>query len=66
MRDSQSLLDQLLASAPGKLTAEHVSAVLGTAGDDRVIELASAILAGNAQVGSGSHRQLGRTRLAGR
>ena len=45
MRDSQSLLDQLLASAPGKLTAEQVSAVLGTAGDDRVIELATAILA---------------------
>jgi DNA polymerase-3 subunit gamma/tau len=49
MRDSQSLLDQLLASSPGKLTAEHVGAVLGTAGDDRVIELASAILAGDAK-----------------
>jgi DNA polymerase-3 subunit gamma/tau len=49
MRDSQSLLDQLLAAAPGKLTAEHVSAVLGTAGDDRVIELATAILAGDAK-----------------
>jgi DNA polymerase-3 subunit gamma/tau len=47
MRDSQSLLDQLLASSPGKLTAEHVGAVLGTAGDDRVIELATAILAGD-------------------
>lgn len=44
MRDSQSLLDQLLASANGKLTAEHVHTVLGTAGDDRVIGLASAIL----------------------
>jgi|SRR5579883_993751 len=49
MRDSQSLLDQLLASASGKLTTEHVSAVLGTAGDDRVIELASAILASDAK-----------------
>jgi DNA polymerase-3 subunit gamma/tau len=49
MRDSQSLLDQLLASAPGRLTAEHVGAVLGTAGDDRVIELAAAILAGDAK-----------------
>jgi DNA polymerase-3 subunit gamma/tau len=49
MRDSQSLLDQLLASSPGRLTAEHVNAVLGTAGDDRVIELASAILAGDAK-----------------
>ncbi|MBY0461415.1 MAG: DNA polymerase III subunit gamma/tau, partial [Gemmataceae bacterium] len=45
MRDSQSLLDQLLASSPGTLTAELVNQVLGTAGDDRVIELASAILA---------------------
>ncbi|MBX9626271.1 MAG: DNA polymerase III subunit gamma/tau [Gemmataceae bacterium] len=44
MRDSQSLLDQLLASAQGKLTAGHVHAVLGTAGDDRVVELAGAVL----------------------
>ncbi|MFO0800856.1 MAG: DNA polymerase III subunit gamma/tau [Gemmataceae bacterium] len=44
MRDSQSLLDQLLASATGTLTAEHVNAVLGTAGEDRVIALAAAIL----------------------
>ena len=47
MRDSQSLLDQLLASAPGKLTAEQVSAVLGTAADDRVIDLARAVLGGD-------------------
>jgi DNA polymerase-3 subunit gamma/tau len=44
MRDSQSLLDQLLASADGRLTAAHVHAVLGTAGDERVIALAAAIL----------------------
>src|SRR4051794_17714172 len=44
MRDSQSLLDQLLASGQGKLTAEHVHAVLGTAGDERVTELAAAVL----------------------
>jgi DNA polymerase-3 subunit gamma/tau len=49
MRDSQSLLDQLLASSPGRLTAGHVGAVLGTAGDDRVIDLATAILAGDAK-----------------
>ncbi|MCI0705195.1 MAG: DNA polymerase III subunit gamma/tau [Planctomycetia bacterium] len=49
MRDSQSLLDQLLASSSGKLTTEHVNAVLGTAGDDRVIDLASAILTGDAK-----------------
>jgi DNA polymerase III subunit gamma/tau len=44
MRDSHSLLDQLIASSTGALTAEQVNAVLGTAGDERVIELASAIL----------------------
>ncbi|MBA4188269.1 MAG: DNA polymerase III subunit gamma/tau [Planctomycetaceae bacterium] len=44
MRDSQSLLDQLLSSCPGRLTSEQVNAVLGTAGDERVIELATAIL----------------------
>src|SRR5262249_41153145 len=44
MRDSQSLLDQLLASTTGKLTTEHVHAVLGTAGDERVTQLAAAVL----------------------
>ena len=44
MRDSQSLLDQLLASCSGKLTAEQVQAVLGSAGDERVADLAAAIL----------------------
>ena len=44
MRDSQSLLDQLLASGPGKLTAEHVHAVLGTVGDERVTQLAAAVI----------------------
>lgn len=51
MRDSQSLLDQLLASASGKLTVEFVHQVLGTAGDDRVIELATAILNKDAKAG---------------
>src|SRR5690349_15110970 len=45
MPDSQSLLDQLIASSDGTLTAEQVNAVLGAAGDERVIELAAAILA---------------------
>jgi DNA polymerase-3 subunit gamma/tau len=49
MRDSQSLLDQLLASAQGKLTAGHVHAVLGTAGDERVTELAAAVIARDAK-----------------
>ncbi len=44
MRDSQSLLDQLLASSPGRLTAAQVNTVLGTSGDERVTELAAAIL----------------------
>ena len=45
MRDSQSLLDQLLAASPdGTITAEQVHATLGTAADERVIELAAAVL----------------------
>ena len=48
MRDSQSLLDQLLSSSPGKLTAEHVQSVLGSAGDERVAEIANAILSHDA------------------
>jgi len=45
MRDAQSLLDQLLAFAEDRLTVELVNRLLGTAGEDRVIELANAILA---------------------
>ena len=48
MRDAQTLLDQLLGSASGPLTAETVHTLLGTAGDDRVLELADAILTGDA------------------
>ena len=48
MRDAQTLLDQLLGSATGALTADAVHALLGTAGDERVGELASAILSGDA------------------
>ncbi len=44
MRDSQSLLDQLLASTESRLTVQQVCLVLGTAGDDRVIALATSIL----------------------
>jgi DNA polymerase-3 subunit gamma/tau len=44
MRDAQSLLDQLLAFGSGNLTGEHVYQLLGTAQDDRVVEVASAIL----------------------
>ena len=39
MRDAQSLLDQLLAFASDKLTADQVHHLLGTAGDERVLGL---------------------------
>lgn len=44
MRDAQSLLDQLLAFAGDRLTADQVHQLLGTAGDERVLELAAAVL----------------------
>ena len=49
MRDAQTLLDQLLGFSDGPLTAEKVHALLGTAGDDRVADLAAAILARDAR-----------------
>ncbi len=48
MRDAQTLLDQLLGFSDGKLTADKLHALLGTAGDDRVGQLAGAILAKDA------------------
>ncbi len=44
MRDAQSLLDQLLAFGKDNLTVEQVHELLGTAGDDRILELASRII----------------------
>jgi len=44
MRDSQSLLDQVLAFAGGALTAQKVHQLLGTAGEERVLAIAEAIL----------------------
>jgi DNA polymerase-3 subunit gamma/tau len=44
MRDAQSLLDQLLAFGGERLTSEQVHQLLGTAHDDRVAELATAVL----------------------
>jgi DNA polymerase-3 subunit gamma/tau len=44
MRDAQSLLDQLLAFGSDTLTADQIHALLGTAGDDRVAEIADAVL----------------------
>lgn len=45
MRDSQSLFDQLLAFSDGKITAQDVHRLLGTASDDRLIQLAGALIA---------------------
>ena len=44
MRDSQSLFDQLLAFGGDKLTAADVHKLLGTADDDRLISIFSAII----------------------
>ncbi len=46
MRDSQTLLDQLLSFSNGPLTVERVHALFGTASDLWVKELADAVLAG--------------------
>ena len=48
MRDSQSLLDQVLAFAGGELTAAKVHQLLGTAGEERVLAMADSILSQNA------------------
>ena len=45
MRDAQSLLDQLLAFGGDRLTADQVHHLLGTAGDERIVALAEAVLA---------------------
>jgi len=44
MRDSQSLFDQLLAFGEEKLTAADVHRLLGTAGDDRLIEIVDSLV----------------------
>ena len=43
MRDSQSLLEQVLSFCDGKLTADQVHAMLGTADDQRLHALAQAM-----------------------
>jgi DNA polymerase-3 subunit gamma/tau len=48
MRDSQSLLDQLLAFTDQRLTAETVHQLLGSATDERVLELVDAVAAKDA------------------
>ena len=44
MRDSQSLFDQLLAFSDGTVSADDVHRMLGTAGDERLVELFNAIV----------------------
>src|SRR5262245_36364435 len=44
MRDAQSLLDQLLSFGGDRLTADAVHPMLGTAADDPVVEIATAVL----------------------
>jgi DNA polymerase-3 subunit gamma/tau len=44
MRDAQSLLEQLLSFGGEKLTADLVHSILGTAADDRVVEIATALI----------------------
>ncbi|MEM6689033.1 MAG: DNA polymerase III subunit gamma/tau [Planctomycetota bacterium] len=48
MRDSQSLLEQVLSFSDGTLTADAVHAMLGTADDERLHRLASAMADRNA------------------
>ncbi len=49
MRDAQSLLDQLLAFSGKKLTVDSVHQLLGTAHEERVIEIAAAVFAKDAK-----------------
>jgi DNA polymerase-3 subunit gamma/tau len=51
MRDAQSLLDQCLAYAGGRLTVEKVRETLGISGEEHVFALAQAILSGDAAAG---------------
>jgi DNA polymerase-3 subunit gamma/tau len=44
MRDSQSLFDQLLAFSDGTVSSDDVHRMLGTAGDERLVEFFDAII----------------------
>jgi DNA polymerase-3 subunit gamma/tau len=48
MRDSQSLLEQLLAFSSGRITLDDVHGMLGTAGDQRLAALAGHLIERNA------------------
>lgn len=47
MRDSQSLLEQLLAFAPERITVADVNAMLGIAGSDRLLRLVRLLVEAN-------------------
>jgi len=47
MRDSQSLLEQLLAFAPGRITVADVHGMLGTAGEERLASLVGHLIERN-------------------
>jgi DNA polymerase-3 subunit gamma/tau len=49
MRDAQSLLDQLLAYGSDRLTVQRVHQLLGTAGEERIVAIAAALLAKDAK-----------------
>ncbi|QEG41152.1 DNA polymerase III subunit gamma/tau [Roseimaritima ulvae] len=49
MRDSQSLLEQVLSFSSGGLTVESVHSMLGTADDQRLHELTTALIARDAK-----------------
>ena len=53
MRDSQSLLEQLLSYGTGRIGVQDIHALLGTADNSLVLELAAAITAGNASAALG-------------
>ena len=48
MRDSQSLLEQLLAFSPGRITVADVHGMLGTAGEERLAALIGHVIERNA------------------
>ncbi len=48
MRDSQSLLEQLLAFSPGRITVADVHGMLGTAGEERLAALVGHVIERNA------------------
>src|SRR5438445_1602123 len=49
LRDAQSLLDQLLAFGGDRLSADQVHHLLGTAGDERIVGLAEAMVTRDAK-----------------